>query len=581
MADDSGTGAEQAEVQANRDLIIAARQKGRGATLKAFARLSGPGWLQSAITLGGGSLASSLYLGVLAGTALLWLQPMAMIIGVIMLSAISYVTLSTGERPFRAINRHVSPVLGWGWLIATLMANIVWALPQFSLATAAIRQNLAPDFFAGFEGTSDTTCSLLICVVIAAVCWFVVVLYDKGQQGAKLCDIILKSLVAMIVLAFFGVVLKLSFTGEGMEWGRILSGLIPDLGLLSSPPETLTVFISEVDQGFQSYWTDIAVKNQRGVMVAAAATAVGINMTFLLPYSMLRRGWDRNFRGMATFDLSTALFVPFILVTGCVVIVAASQFHAVPAPGFLGEKDSAGALIEPHAKFVGPYKGFLTGRLTKEIGADAVGAMGDEELQQRLVAMPEADRRLAAMLVTRDAFHLADGLEPLAGKLYSRYIFGIGVIGMAVSSIIILMLINGFVICEMFNQPLKGIPYRIGCAMPLIGVLFPFIWTGQTKAWLAIPTSNIAFVFLPIAYLSFAFLLNSKKLLGDAMPRGGARFVWNILVWPSAGLAAIGSVWKLHSGLGMNGIYLLVAALVLTAVVHLMRKGAESSDAAS
>ena len=27
-------------------------------------------------------------------------------------------------------------------------------------------------------------------------------------------------------------------------------------------------------------------------MIAAAATAVGINMTFLLPYSMLARGWD-------------------------------------------------------------------------------------------------------------------------------------------------------------------------------------------------------------------------------------------------------------------------------------------------
>ena len=53
-----------------------------------------------------------------------------MIMGIIMLSAIAYVTLSTGQRPLRAINEHVSPVLGWSWVIASMMANIVWSMPQ-------------------------------------------------------------------------------------------------------------------------------------------------------------------------------------------------------------------------------------------------------------------------------------------------------------------------------------------------------------------------------------------------------------------------------------------------------------------
>ena len=35
-----------------------------------------------------------------------------------------------------------NPVLGWGWLIASMMANLVWAMPQFSLGTAALQQNL-------------------------------------------------------------------------------------------------------------------------------------------------------------------------------------------------------------------------------------------------------------------------------------------------------------------------------------------------------------------------------------------------------------------------------------------------------
>ncbi len=116
-------------------------------------KLSGPGWLQSALTLGGGSLAGGLYLGVIAGFGLLWLQPVAMILGICMLSAIGYVTLSTGLRPFRAINQHVNPALGW--LLAggeRGLANIVWALPQYSLATGALQQNLLPDLLGGGGG---------------------------------------------------------------------------------------------------------------------------------------------------------------------------------------------------------------------------------------------------------------------------------------------------------------------------------------------------------------------------------------------------------------------------------------------
>ncbi|MFK7911004.1 MAG: hypothetical protein AB8F34_10455, partial [Akkermansiaceae bacterium] len=45
----------------------------------AYAKLSGPGWLQGAITLGGGSLAGALFLGSTTGYGGMWIQPMAMI----------------------------------------------------------------------------------------------------------------------------------------------------------------------------------------------------------------------------------------------------------------------------------------------------------------------------------------------------------------------------------------------------------------------------------------------------------------------------------------------------------------------
>ncbi len=50
-------------------------------------------------------------------------------------------------------------------------------------------------------------------------------------------------------------------------------------------------------------------------MVAAAATAVGINMTFFMPFVLLRRRWGREHRGLAKFDLWTALLIPYVMAT--------------------------------------------------------------------------------------------------------------------------------------------------------------------------------------------------------------------------------------------------------------------------
>jgi Mn2+/Fe2+ NRAMP family transporter len=114
------------------------QRQGGWARVRAYTRLSGPGWLQSATTLGGGSLARALFLGVVGGYAVLWVQAGAIILGVIMLAAIGYVTLSTGESPFEAMRTRINPVLAWGWILAALAANMVFVLPQYSLALATV-----------------------------------------------------------------------------------------------------------------------------------------------------------------------------------------------------------------------------------------------------------------------------------------------------------------------------------------------------------------------------------------------------------------------------------------------------------
>lgn len=562
---------EQSGAERERQVIVQAKAGGRLATLGAYFRLSGPGWLQSAITLGGGSLAGSLYLGVLAGLALLWLQPMAMILGIIMLSAIGYVTLSTGERPFDAINRHVNPVLGWGWILATLMANCVWSLPQFSIATAAIKQNLLTGP-AGTEAMSGVGGDMIICVCVTAICVVVVWFYNSRGVWVKVFNAIIKIMVAGIVLSFIGVVVTMSFGGV-LDWGKVFGGLIPDFNLLASPAATLKPHIAAVGAEFQDFWSGRIVSQQRDVMIAAAATAVGINMTFLMPYSMLKRGWDREFRGLAIFDLSTGLFIPFILATGCVVIASASRFHATPAEGFLGERNDKGELVVPDKTLAGRYKKIAEARVSREVGKEAFAAMSAEEKARRVGSLPEADKRMAAMLVNRDSGHLAASLEPLTGRVVADYVFGLGVIGMTISTIIILMLINGFVICEMFGVESKGLPYRIGTLMPCIGMLAPILWTGKAKMWLVMPTSIINFTVLPIAYVAFYLMMNQKSLMGENMPTGGRRCLWNVLMAVAAGFAALGSIWSLWLKLKVWGLVIAAGFTLLVVIVHFIRAG--------
>jgi len=299
---------------------------------------------------------------------------------------------------------------------------------------------------------------------------------------------------------------------------------------------------------------------------------VGINMTFLLPYSMLRKGWDKDFRGLAIFDLSTGLFIPFILATGFVVIASASQFHVKPAPGLLGELDEKGQVVVPAQNLVGPYNGLLKKRLEADIGVDKVAELSPAELERQTKALPEADRNLAAMLVKRDNMNLADALAPLTGDFWAQVVFGLGVMGMGISAATVLMTINGLCLCELLNRPARGWTQRIGALMVSVGALAAILWK-QPAPWLAMPTSVFCIILLPIAYFAFLLLMNQKVMLGDNMPRGGKRVLWNVLMIIATVIATLVAIWSLWSRIGSTWSIIVVGAFVaLILIVHFIRK---------
>jgi Mn2+/Fe2+ NRAMP family transporter len=518
------------KVLADRAMLLQAQAEGK--TLGTYVKLSGPGWLQSAITLGGGSLAGSLFLGVMGGTSMLWLQLVAIILGVVMLSAISYVTLSTGRRPFEAINNEINPALGWGWIIATVLANMIFCMPQFSLCYDALDKNLLT--LGGGEGLGDSrSIRWVVTLVLFFAAGFIVLLNTKQGRAAKIFDIFLKTLIGMVVICFFGVAILLLVKGQ-LDFASIFAGLVPDLTQFARPAGDLRETVANLSPEGSSFWTHRLMGTQRSVMISAIATAVGINMTFLLPYSMLARGWDKTFRGLARFDLSTGMAIPFVLVTSCVVIASASSFH-----NKIDEKLASTDLqVMQESPLYEKVKGDLLSRVDAGLGEEA--AATDEAVKLQMVAeLPEEEKRLAAALVKRNAFELSQTLAPLLGDERAKLIFGLGVFGMGFSTIIILMLINGYAIREMFGRPNSQTIFIIGVLIAgASGASWVELWTDPDKKfWLAILASTFAVMLLPIAYFTFFLMMNSREILGADRPTGGHRLAWNIFM----GLAVIGA----------------------------------------
>ena len=132
------------------------------------------------------------------------------------------------------------------------------------------------------------------------------------------------------------------------------------------------------------------------------------------------------------------------------------------------------------------------------------------------------------------------------------------------------MTINGHAICEIMGVPHKGKPFILGALLAGVGVLGPFVWS-DAAFWLAVPTSVFGFTLIPVAYLSFFLLMNSKKVLGRERPSGGFRLIWNagmLFALAIMGTAAVYVAWNKKWGDVAFGKYALIIYGVLLVIGH-------------
>ena len=413
---------------------------------------SGPGWMQSAMTLGSGTAMASLYAGAFMQYKLLWVQPLAMVVGMVMLWAMSYQTLSTGMKPFQAMKQYVHPALAWSWAIASLLATIIWHLPQYALAAG-----MGDDMIKAVTGIKPSDgqqmailigLGLLFLVISTAITWK----YSSGNKGIRIYEKALKILVWMVVICFGVVVIRQSLAGK-IEWIKVLKGFLQ----------------FEVP------------RDARGVSIVMAAfgAAVGINMTFLFPYTLLARGWGKEHKGLSRFDLVTGMLLPYCIATSLMVIATGCTIYDPQTFG------NTGTLLSPI--------------------------------------------KAASMLE-------ATGMS----VFFSRIIFGFGILGMALSTITLHMLVSGFIACELFGIEPNGWRYKLACLIPAPAIAGVVLWQ-YIGPWIAIHTSAICGLMLPIAYIGFFILQNSERYLKEDKPRGVKRFIWNAAMLVSI-FVSLGSV---------------------------------------
>ena len=169
------------------------------------------------------------------------------------------------------------------------------------------------------------------------------------------------------------------------------------------------------------------------------------------------------------------------------------------------------------------------------------------------------------MLVKRSDRDLSLTLTQLFGRSIGGIVFGVGVFFIALSTVIIHMLINGYAVCEALGREPRGLAWRVGSLLPVVCVVGPFFW-GDMAAYLVVPTSIIGLMMLPVAFWSFFLMLNSRSVLGRAKPAGGTGVAVNLVVGAITVLFTVLSVWAMWGKAvtkGTAGRVGLIAALLI------------------
>lgn len=420
---------------------------GRGFLHRAagYLKMCGPGYMQSAMTLGSGSIASCVLFGALMGYKLLWISPLAIVSGCFVLAAIAKQVCHTGEPPYESFKKRLHPSLAVLWGSCALVGTVVWHFPQYGLAANGV---ITVGHAFGVE-LGSTAGRAGVGVFLLGLACTVVWLYQSGSKGVRVFEQVTKAMVWCIVFAFAVVAVA-----TGIRVKAFLGGI------------TGVSFVRDLlDGGI----------DPRAVMpiVGGLAAALGLNMVFLYPYSLLRKGWERDHQELAYFDLFSGMVVPFIFATTFMIMAVANT--------------------------IGPAEG-EEGRMVRDI------------MEVMPVLAPSLGQALGNLR---------------AGEFITQLLLGLGMGAIGFTTVVMQMLACGFIGCEMAGIKHEGRGQFLFALIPVVGVCGVMIKLPWQAAVLG---ASINAPLMPVATLCFMVLLNKRSFMGEQTPTGLKRFGWNAVL---------------------------------------------------
>lgn len=331
-------------LDAEAEVLEAVRSRPLPVRLATYVRLGGPGFLGAALTLGAGTLTSSMLSGASFGYHTLWIYLVAMGSGAFMLAAMARFTCQDGRSLIRIqAERHgrfMAVVLTA--MIGMVAVAVIFNFGQYALGTHLIES------LAGLGGI-DFPRRYNWVLYLGLTSWLVLS-YGRGRRGTLLVERFMKWSLALMFGCF-----ALTVAIVGVDWGQLARGLVVPW---------LPSGLAGVD-----------------LFIASSAAAVGVMDWLMFHYAGLAKGWGPRHERLARTDIVLGLALPFVAINVLVVAVFAATMHgsgALPQTAAELARALAPLLGERAAQAVF-YLGFLAVPITTTVGMSLAGAIAIHE----------------------------------------------------------------------------------------------------------------------------------------------------------------------------------------------------------
>lgn len=232
-----------------------------------YCKLSGPGFMNAAFTLGAGSFASSVTLGAAYGYDMLWIPLYSFALGLFMLALATRFVTASEISVIKAQDKFHGKFFGSfaTGLVACFVASIVYNFGQYALGADAVT--------ALFSVVNINVPKNISWILLVAISVPLSLMYGSGDnpKGVKIVENAMKILIG-IMLVVFGAVLCVT----GVDFKAMIKGL-----LIPTLPSGIDGIV---------------------MLIASLTATIGVMDWVLFNNGMESRGYSENHETLGRFD---------------------------------------------------------------------------------------------------------------------------------------------------------------------------------------------------------------------------------------------------------------------------------------